>query len=170
LVQKKLRRDNIKKFKENVNKYRYENLPNDYPEPKCLSDQGLLWLRYGMWKLTDFYGRNFLAKKWDTVDYLSKVVGETDSIMARTEEQRGEKFEDFCVRLYNDIIRGNMDYTNRPMVPAVAALLYICCIVYGVQTTQKDISQIYNTTEATLRKFYHEMMTKIDKGEITDAL
>jgi len=135
------------KFREAVDIYKKVN---NYPEPRCLSDQGLLWLRYGMWKLTDLGGYNYLRRKeykgWDTM-------------LATREEERGEKFEDFCIRMYNDIIRGNMEYTNRSLVPAVAALLYICCIFYGVQVTQELVaSSIYNIQSATLRRFYKEML------------
>jgi len=140
------------KFRDAVALYKKDT---NYPEPRCLSDQGLLWLRYGMWKLTDLEGVNYLTEKYVVVDHYKRK----SSMVADREEQRGEKFEDFCVRMYNDIIRGNMEYTNRSLVPAVAALLYICCIFYGVQVTQELVaSSIYNIQSATLRRFYKEML------------
>jgi len=138
------------RFREAVALYKKEN---NCPEPKCLSDQGLLWLRYGMWKLTDLGGYNYLRREME-----GRMI-DNWTMLAIREEDRGEVFEDFCVRMYNDIIRGNMEYTNRSLVPAVAALLYICCIFYGVQVTQTLIaSSIYNIQSATLRRFYKEML------------
>lgn len=121
-----------------------------YPDlaPKCISDQGLLYLRYGIWKLKDFYGKNYLVE--------GQVKGH--------ESNRCETFSECCIRLYNNIIRGNVEYTNRPIVSSVASLVYMCCIYYGVNITQKDIAEIYGIGDVSIRKRYREFIPYIKKN------
>ncbi len=113
--------------KDKFNK-KFEEFSKDRPI-KCLSDKGLLYLRYGIDRLRDFYGKNYIIDE-------------------------EEKFEDYCTRFYNDRIRGDIEFTNKSMLSNASSLLYICCIIRGINITQKDMAEIYNISEATVRSNY----------------
>jgi hypothetical protein len=125
----------LKKERKDKFKQKFEEFSKDKEEVKCLSDKGLLYLRFGIDKLRNYYGINYVAES----------------------EEDGEPFEEYCTRIYNEVIRGNMDFTNKSMVSVASSFLYICCIMKNIDLTQKDIAEIYAITPITIQKNYSEI-------------
>ena len=133
-----MNRQSKKRREERRDKFnkKFDEFSKDKPV-KCLSDKGLLYLRYGIDKLRNFYGKDYL----------------NEQILEREQEDK-EIFEDYCIRIYNEFIRGNMEFTNKSMISNASAMLYICCVMKGINITQKDISEIYGVSEVRIRNNY----------------
>lgn len=99
---------------------------------KCLSDKGLLYLKYGIAKLPE----EVFSARWGIIR---------------------EDFEQKCIELYMERIRGNPEFTNRSMRSVAAAFLYISCVMQGINQTQMDIADIYEISEVTIRNNYKIM-------------
>lgn len=100
---------------------------------KCLSDKGLLYLKYGISKIPE----ELLDGKWSNISR--------------------QEFEEKCIEGYMDRIRGNPEFTNKSMRSVAAAYLYIMCVCWGINLTQMDIAEIYEMSVVTIRNNYREI-------------
>ena len=157
-------------FKEKAEEFRKQQ---DFPAPKCISDYGLLWLKYGIWKLRNNYDDyDRFAKnriKNDYFGYSVIITKDTDKRILDELDKRlvkhNQDFETDLLEAYKVLIRGNMDFTNRPMIPTVATLFYLFCLNSGYRITQKDSGEIFGCTESVIRVRCQELRKLLDEYE-----
>lgn len=59
-----------------------------------------------------------------------------------------------CDKIYYERIRGDMEFTNKLPKSIAAGLVYVSCVMDGVNRTQKDVAATLSMSEASIRTNY----------------
>lgn len=107
-------------------------------EVKCLSDRILLYLRYGLYKLEQEF------------PYLKRIeYGEDTSDLHKMEEK--------AIDIYKNYIRANEEYTTKHPAAIAGGILYIICVMWGVNHTQVHIAEIMNCAPISVSIYYRKL-------------
>ena len=105
---------------------------------KCLSDRILLYIRYGLYKL----GNESPSLK--KIEY-----GEDTSDLHKMEEK--------AIYIYKNYVRANEYYTTKHPSAIAGAVLYIVCVMWGVNRTQINIADLMNCAPVSVATYYRKL-------------
>ena len=119
---------------------------------KCMSDQAELWMRYILYKLE--------IKGYRDYDQEGNLRMDVPATSVDGEEFDEEEFRSrVVVRALNIMkeLRGSVYIGSRSPRSVAAAIIYISCVMVGVNITQYDVAQASDTSENTIAKIYREI-------------
>lgn len=128
------KKNNTKERQKIIEEYRIQN---NIEQPKCISDQVLLYLRYGM-DNAFHYKRSFNLSK--------------------TAEKEKVEFDDeakewMMERLYKTL-RGDPEFTSQVPSHMAMGILYITAVWNGINITQSEVAELYYSSPVTIRSTY----------------
>lgn|SRR5215212_17657 len=128
------KKKNIKDRQKIIEEYRIQN---NIEPPKCISDQVLLYLRYGMDNAYHYKHHQIQSKPTE------KIKVEFD------EDDREWMME----KLYKPL-RGDPEFTAKVPSHMAMGMLYITSVMCGIDISQPEVAEIYHSTAVTVRESY----------------
>jgi hypothetical protein len=128
------KKNNTKERQKIIEEYRKQN---NIEAPKCISDQVLLYLRYGM-DNAYHYKRSFNMA----------ITAEKEKVEFSDEEK------EWMLETLYKTLRGDPEFTSKVPSHMAMGILYIATVMCDIYLTQTEVAEIYHSTPVTVRTSY----------------